>query len=424
LVPPWDNVKIISQTGAVAEGDTLVLNVPPGVRWKAVHHSRPDGFLDEMEEGPLSKWTHTHRFVADSEHGADGSRCIIHDEVDYVPALASFMIDRRMAKTFAWRRERIINDLSRQVGKPMLRVLLAGASGLIGTQLAAFLRTGGNEVVQLVRRAAGDGQIEWNPGQGQLEASALEGFDAVISLSGENVGEGRWTAARKEALLQSRLGPTALLARTIAQLSRPPKVWIAASAVGIYGDRGDEPVDEHSAAGTGFLADLCQRWEDATDTVDTVRVVKTRLGVVLSARGGALRKLSNATRWCVGGPVGNGQQYFPWIAMDDAVYAMHHLLFEETLRGPVNLVAPNAPRQIEFARALGAALSRPAFTPLPAFAVSLLFGEMGRELLLGGQNVVPTALSRAFTFSRPTLPDVLRAELGTGVVPAPQDESC
>ena len=407
LIPPWDSTEIVEQVGAVAEGDRVVLRVPPGLRWVAVHHALADGFSDEMVEGPLGHWRHSHRFVA------QGDSTLIVDEVDYGPAIWSPLVGRGLAKMFAWRRGRIAEDLSRHAGQRPQRFLLAGASGLIGTQLSAFLRTGGHEVVQLVRRSAGVGQVEWDPARGRLDPASIEGFDAVISLSGENVAEGSWTPARKDQLRASRLGPTQLIGRTLALLQRPPKAWVSASAVGIYGSRGDERLDERSAPGAGFLAELCQAWEAAAETVSTVRVVKARIGVVLSARGGALAKMRTPFLAGVGGPIGDGRQYFPWIAMDDAVYALAQLATDERLSGPINLVSPEPARQADFAAALGKALWRPAFFSLPSLAVSTLFGEMGREALLGSQMAVPAALTAHFRFAQPTLSATLAHELGS-----------
>ncbi len=408
LMPPSDGATVLSQTGTVHEGDRIVMQVLPGITWEAVHHPLADGFVDEMARGPLTRWTHRHRFL---ENGPNA--CVIRDEVEFAPAIASWLADGRLGTLFGFRARRLPEDLSRLVGIAPIRVLLAGASGLLGTQLAALLSVGGHSVVRLVRRPAGEGEVQWDPGAGTLDPAAIEGFDAVISLSGENVGEEAWTPARKVELINSRLATTGLLARTLAILERPPKVWLSASAVGIYGDRGDEPLSEESAVGGGFLAELCERWEAAAGTATGVRVVKLRLGVVLTARGGALAKMATAYRFGAGGTVGSGRQFFPWVAGDDALYAMLHCLFDELVFGAVNVVAPRAVRQREFATTLGSTLGRPAMIPLPAFAVSALFGEMGREVLLGGQNAVPGRLQGRFTWAFPELADALSFELGT-----------
>ncbi len=418
LLPPFDGAQVLSQSGTVNEGDRVVMQMLPGVTWEATHHPHPDGFTDQQTRGPLQSWTHHHRFLDD---GAGG--CVIRDEIEFSPDLAGWVADGRLGAMFAFRKRRITEDLTRLAGLAPSRVLLAGASGLLGTQLAALLTVGGHEVVRLVRRKGGEGEIEWDPARGRLDAAAVEGFDAVVSLSGENVGEGGWTDARKRALTDSRLGPTGLLARTFGQLARPPRVWLSASAVGLYGDRGDERLTETARVGGGFLAGLCEQWEAEAVTSPGVRVVKLRLGVVLTARGGALARMLTPFRMGLGGPIGSGQQYFPWISADDALYAMLHAMFDPSVDGPINVVAPAAVRQVEFARALGSALGRPAVAPLPAFAVKALFGEMGQEVLLAGQNVVPGRLQDRFRWAFPTLSDVLTFELGLGAPAEPVERA-
>jgi uncharacterized protein (TIGR01777 family) len=215
--------------------------------------------------------------------------------------------------------------------------------------------------------------------------------------------------------MDSRVQGTEVLCAALTSLAKPPKVLVAVSAVGWYGDRGDEELDEADAPGEGFQAEVCKAWEAASATAEGagIRVVRPRLGVVLSARGGALARMLPAFRAGVGGPVGSGRQWFPWVALDDVVGGIHHVLYDEALHGPVNLMAPNPVRQADFARALGKALGRPAIVPVPAFAVRALFGEMGEELLLGGQRARPVKLeAHGYRFLRPTLEEHLRAELG------------
>lgn len=295
-----------------------------------------------------------------------------------------------------------------------MRVAISGASGLIGRQLGAFLTTGGHEVLRLVRREAGPGEVRWDPARGTVDAAALEGVDAVVHLAGESVAGGRWTAARKKEILESRRAGTDALARALAGLDRKPKVFVSASAVGIYGDTKDREVDEASDPGSGFLADVCKAWEAAADPARAagIRVVHPRIGVVLSAAGGALAELRTPFSFGVGGPVGSGEQWFPWISMDDTIGALHHLLTAQA-EGPVNLVAPAPVRQRELASTLGRVLKRPAVMPLPAFAVRTLFGEMGSEVLLAGQRVKPRRLGElGFSWLRTDLEAALRMELG------------
>ncbi|MFN7147818.1 MAG: TIGR01777 family oxidoreductase, partial [Myxococcota bacterium] len=319
----------------------------------------------------------------------------------------------RSARMFEFRHQRTTEDLERHAGRETLRVAVTGASGLIGTQLCAFLGTGGHRVERLVRREAGQGEIRWDPAAGKLDPAALEGVDAVVHLAGENVGQ-RWTPAHKAAVLQSRVDGTRTIARALAQLDRKPRIFVSASAVGYYGDTGDTLVDESAPNGKGFLAEVCRAWEASADPARAagIKVVHPRIGVVLSGAGGALAEMRTPFSLGVGGPIGGGSQWFPWVAMDDTVGALHHLLYAG-LEGPVNVVAPAPVTQAEFARVLGKVLHRPAFLPLPGFAVKALFGEMGQGVLLAGQRVAPQRLlDSGYRFLRPELEAALRFELG------------
>jgi uncharacterized protein (TIGR01777 family) len=292
---------------------------------------------------------------------------------------------------------------------------ITGASGLIGRALVARLRLDGRRVRHLVRSARPDSpdDIVWDPMRGVLDPRDLEGADAVIHLAGEPIAQ-RWTGSRREAIRESRVRGTELLARAIAALDRRPSVLLSGSAIGIYGDRGDEAVDEDSATGTDFLAGVAREWEGATAAAKEagVRVVLLRSGIVLSPHGGALERLLPPFRLGVGGPIGTGRQYMSWIALDDHLNAMEHALATTGLHGPVNLVSPNPVTNAEFAATLGRVLGRPALVPVPSFALELLYGEMARATILAGQRVLPRALLRAgFTFAHPTLEEALRFEL-------------
>jgi uncharacterized protein (TIGR01777 family) len=292
-------------------------------------------------------------------------------------------------------------------------VAISGATGLIGEALADRLRAHGHTVRRIVRSSPLPGDVLWDPSRGALDASALAGVDAIVHLAGEPVAH-RWTAARKRAIRESRVEGTALLARAVAALAVKPRVFLSGSAVGYYGDRGDQVLDETAGPGTDFLADVGVAWEAATaPAVDAgVRVVLLRTGVVLSPRGGALKKLLPIFKLGGGGPLGGGQQWMSWISLADHVRAMEHALFTESMRGAANLVSPNPVRNAEFARTLGRVLVRPAFLPVPIRALELLYGEMARATLLASQRVIPRALSVAgFEFETPTLEGALRAEL-------------
>ena len=294
-------------------------------------------------------------------------------------------------------------------------IAITGASGLIGRALLARLRLNGKRVRRLVRTPDPNSpdDIVWDPMRGTLDPRQLEGAEAVIHLAGEPIAQ-RWTGARREAIRESRVRGTGLLARAIASLDRKPTAFLSGSAVGYYGDRGDEAVDEKSDAGTDFLAGVAREWEAATDAarVAGVRVVLLRTGIVLSPHGGALERLLPPFRLGVGGPIGTGRQWMSWIALEDHLRATEHALATVGLHGPVNLVAPNPVMNAEFAATLGRVLGRPAIVPVPSFALELLYGEMARTTILAGQRVLPNKLlSSGFHFAHPTLEEALQFEL-------------
>lgn len=295
-----------------------------------------------------------------------------------------------------------------------MKVAVSGASGLIGSALVPSLRDRGHEVLRLVRReATGADEIRWDPATGKLDASRLQGVDALVNLSGENLGK-RWTDSRKRVILDSRVQSTELLARTAAALDPKPSVLVVASAVGFYGNRGDEILTEESAAGAGFLADVVRAWEAAADPARDagIRVVHLRQGIAISKDGGALKPMLLPFKLGVGGRVGSGKQWWSWIAMDDLVVAYAHVL-EGDLAGAVNATAPSPATNEQFTKALGSALHRPTVLPVPAFGARTLFGEMGEAMLLGGQRVLPARLLEAgLEFATPTIDLALARALG------------
>ena len=298
-----------------------------------------------------------------------------------------------------------------------MNVLISGASGLVGSELVAFLTQKGHYIKKLVRKEPKPdaNEIKWDPASSEIEQAALEGLNAVVHLAGENIAGGRWTSERKALIRESRVQGTRLLSETLAKLKAPPKVLVSASAIGFYGDRGDEVLDEESESGSNFLAEVCQEWEEACEAAGKkgIRVVNLRIGVVLSAAGGALAKMLLPFKMGVGGVIGSGSQYMSWIAIDDLVGATHHALVNESLNGPVNVVAPNPATNREFTKTLGLVLKRPTIFPMPAFAARLAFGEMADELLLASTRVVSTKLNSSnFQFQFPELEGALRHVLG------------
>lgn len=291
----------------------------------------------------------------------------------------------------------------------MLRVLVSGSSGLIGSALITSLKGTGARISRLARVSTVPGtsdeeRIAWNPAQ-PISPDAVSGFDAVIHLAGESI-VGRWTAGKKVRLRESRIPSTANLARALAQARSRPPVFLSASAIGYYGDRGDEILTEDSSAGTGFTADLAREWEQASlPAIEAgIRTVQMRMGVVMATTGGALPRMLPAFKLGVGGRLGHGHQWMSWIDLKDVIGAIQHILRSDLLHGPVNFVAPKPVTNEEFSKTLGSVLSRPAILPVPPFAARLAFGEMADELLLSSQRVEPARLiSSGYPFRFPTL---------------------
>lgn len=284
-----------------------------------------------------------------------------------------------------------------------MRVVVAGSSGLIGTSLVAALRGAEHEVLRLVRRRpAAPDERGWDPPAGRIDPGTLDGVDAVVNLCGAGVADKRWNDARKQVLLDSRTVPTEVLAGAVAEHGVP--VLVNAGAVGYYGDTGDELVDETTPSGTGFLADLCRRWEAATAPAEgAARVVKLRTGLVISPSGGLFGRIRPLFSLFLGGRLGDGRQYMPWISLDDAISAIRFVV-EHDVRGPVNVTAPSPVTNAEFTRTLGHALHRPTPWVVPPFALKLVLGELAQEGILAGQRAVPRVLERhGFRFLHPAL---------------------
>src|SRR5690348_2812872 len=284
-----------------------------------------------------------------------------------------------------------------------MRILVTGSSGLIGSALIPTLTSQGHQIVRLVRRPAapGEGVAVWDPGAGKLDHSALNGTDAVIHLAGESIHALRWTQRRKKRIRSSRVRGTQLLSEALAQLAAPPRVLVSASGVNFYGSSSDEVLTEESPAGSDFLSAVCREWEAATEPARQrgIRVENLRIGMVLSANGGALPAMLPAFKAGMGGKLGSGQQFVSWIAIDDLTRAVSHVLATESLSGPVNAVSPNPVPNLEMTRSLGNVLNRPTLLPLPASGVRAIFGEMGDALLLASLRVAPRRLlDSGFTF--------------------------
>ncbi len=296
-----------------------------------------------------------------------------------------------------------------------MNVLISGATGLIGSALTAELKDGGHRVIPLSRSRTSGDAIRWDPASGALDASRLEGIDAAVHLAGESIAEGRWTPEKKRRIMESRREGTRLLAETLAGLSGPPGVMVSASAVGYYGDRGNELLREESEPGSDFLAEVCKAWEAAADPARGagIRVVHPRMGIVLSTKGGALGRTLPIFKLGVGGRIGSGRQWWSWVTLDDVVGIIIHALEDGSVEGPVNVGSPNPLTNAEYTKVLGKVLNRPAVFPLPAPVARLALGEVADALLLASQRMEPAKLKETgYEFRHPELEGALRHLLG------------
>ena len=293
-----------------------------------------------------------------------------------------------------------------------MKILISGSHGLVGTALIESLKADGHDIFRLVRHYPhSPSEIEWSPDRYSIALSLIEGFDAVVHLAGESIAEGRWSDEKKKRIRESRVKGTRLLGDALANLTQQPKVMISASAIGYYGNRGDETLTEASSPGDDFLSEVCVEWEKATDLAKEkgIRTVNARFGIILDKDGGALKKMLPPFKMGIGGRIGDGKQWMSWIALDDVVGGIKFSLTNDSLQGPVNFVAPNPVRNAEFTKTLGRALSRPTIFPIPAFGVKLAFGEMADALLLASQRVEPGKLGEVgYQFKYSRLDDALR----------------
>lgn len=411
LAPPWGPPSLVKESDSLKDGKA-VLAFPGGLTWVAQHQPGrfrpPNQFVDRLESWPLRTvmtWTHHHGF---SEVDADSTR--VTDTVD-TPVPAALL--RSM---FRYRHRQLADDLTTHarlghIADGPLTVAVSGSSGLIGSALRAFLTTGGHRVIALVRRDPdGPDERRWDPDDPAPDL--FSGVDAVVHLAGESIA-GRFTDRHKAALRDSRIAPTAALAR-VAAASTPPPSFICASAIGFYGyDRGDEILDESSSRGDGFLADLVVGWEEAA-TAAGGRVVNVRTGIVQAAAGGTLRLMRPLFTLGLGGRLGDGEQWMSWIGIDDLIDIYYRAIVDKRVLGPINAVAPNAVRNRDYTTALAQTVRRPAFVPVPSIGPQFLLGSQGaRELASANQHVVPAGLTDLdHHFRMPELGQALRHQLG------------
>lgn len=431
LTPPWEPVEVESRTGGLADGAraTLKLKIGPiGLRWLAEHcgYDPPNKFEDRQISGPFAAWHHKHLFAA-----RDESTSVLTDSIEYrVPLgpigqfFGGWLVRSKLDRMFAYRQQITHDDLAfhgklasstKKPTVPKRRIAVTGASGLVGSTLVPILTTGGHEVIRLTRSQSSASNVRtWDPSAATLDPTLFEDCHAVIHLAGESV-MGRWTDDKKQRIRDSRIGPTTALAKTLAQIPDGPTTLVVASAVGIYGNRGDESLDEESSLGSGFLADVAREWEAATEVAREagIRVVHVRLGIVISREGGALANMLLPFQVGAGGVVGSGEQYWSWIAIDDAASIFAWAALDESVEGAVNATAPRPTTNREFTKTLAGVLHRPSLIPIPKFGVKLVFGEMGEAILLDSTRAVPKRTQElGYRFRFDDLEEALRHELG------------
>jgi uncharacterized protein (TIGR01777 family) len=425
LTPPWEDVEVLEKTGGIEDGSRVLIRTkigPVPMTWLIEHRDYREGkqFCDIQIKGPFKHWEHTHTFVTDGPNS-----CFMEDNVKFLLPMGTLgelfgsdLIIRKLETLFEYRHGTLMNDINMHKKyrvKPM-KVLITGSTGLIGSSMIPFLSTGGHSITCLKRGKSkiGENDLYWNPEKGEIDTSKLEGFDAVVHLSGENVA-GRWTDEKKAEIEESRIKSTRLLSNSLSKLRKKPAVLVCASAIGFYGNRDDEILTEDSQAGKGFLAEVSKKWEAATSVARKagIRVVNLRLGVVLSPRGGGLEKMLFPFRIGLGGKVGSGRQWMSWISIHDVIGATYHAISDDSLEGPVNAVSPNPVTNLEFTRTLGNVLNRPTFFSIPSLLLKALFGEMADETLLSSTRVMPAKLLWAgYEFQFPDLDASLRNLLG------------
>ena len=425
LCPPWERVEVTRHVGGIRDGARVSLRTKVGpiwAKWEIVHRDYIAGrqFRDVLMSGPFARWEHLHR-IDPVGPGA----CELTDEIHYRLPLGllgrlggAAFTRRQLERMFTYRHAVTKADLELSSSGPRKCILVSGASGLVGRSLEAFLLTQGYTVRSLVRREPQKpNEFNWDPVRGKMDPAALAGVDAVVHLGGANVAGGRWTAARKAEILSSRVDGARTLATGIAALtaSERPEVFVSAAAVGFYGERADERLDEHAALGAGFLAGVCASWEHELAAIEQlgVRTVALRTGVVLSPAGGALAKMLPAFLMGVGGRLGAGRQWMSWVTPDDLCAMYERAITDKTWRGAYNAVAPEPVTNAAFTSVLAQVLRRPAVLPVPSVVLRAVFGEMADETLLASTRAVPARLQEAgFIWRQPELQRALRHVLG------------
>ena len=408
------------ETGSRVRVKLSIFGLPFTMEAEHIALEPPGMFRDRFVKSPFSRWTHTHLF---SSLGKDDS--ILEDRVEYTlfPYLPRFfhrLADREIRRMFEYRHLITAGDMDRhRAASASMTILVSGAGGVIGSALVDFLTTGGHRVIRLVRRLpVGGNELFWDPAKRELDLKDAGYIDAVINLNGNRIFGKRWTGRQKEKIINSRVDSTRTLALALAALSSPPKVFISASATGFYGEGGDRVLNENGPRGDLFISRVCSQWEKAAEPARDagIRTVFARIGVALTPRGGALASLLPCFRLGLGGKIASGNQYMSWISMDDIIYGLYHMINTPLLEGPVNLVSPNPVTNKSFTGSLSRVVGRRAGVTVPEPAINLLWGAMGKEVLLTSTRVVPEKLlNSGFRFSYPDLDEALGFTLGRPV---------
>ena len=430
LVPPWSILTVTSHEGDIRDGAISTLKVslwPISFKWTAAHfgYLQDRQFQDKMVKGPFQSWIHTHSFIPD-----EIGHCIMEDKISYSPPfgklgpiLLNDTIQNNLNQLFHYRHRILSNDINlwkearRRKGQ---KILITGSHGLIGSSLIPLLTAAGEHKITRLSRLpsyrnnTNSHSIVWDPSDEKVNVKELEGFDVVVHLAGENIF-GRWTDSKKQRILESRIKTTRLLCDSLIKLSNPPSTIICASATGFYGNQGNEVLTEESKPGIGFLSDVCQKWEESTETARDagIRVVNMRFGVVLTPKGGMLQKLLALSRFGIGLKLGDENQYISWVSIEDVIGSIFYSIINSSIRGPINVVSPNPVTNLEFSKTLARIVKSKIMLPISQKLARMMLGELADAMIRSSALVVPNKLSSAgYRFVNPDLEDAFRLLLG------------
>lgn len=427
MVPPWDPLQVISTDASILPGSQSLLKMnmgPISFKWLAEHQNYINNiqFQDRQLKGPLAYWCHTHQFEAVNDQQSQ-----LTDKIEYrLPGfglgelIMGNHIKDKLGRVFRYRHRVLQRDLNlhQQFSslKP-LKILISGGGGILGSALIPFLTTGGHQVIRLVRNRnqITKNQVYWNPDSGEIDKKNIGDIDVVIHFAGENIGEGRWTQNKKRRIIDSRLNSTKLLVNFMGELPDKPRVFLSASAIGYYGNRGEQVLSESAQPGNDFISEVCQLWEAESLKAENrgIRTCLLRIGVVLTPLGGALSRLHGIFKLGLGAKLGLGNQYLSWIGMDDVLSSIYFLIFNQNINGPVNLVSPHPVTNQEFTDTLADILNTTANKTLPEWIIKKTFGQLGDEIVLSSTNVSPDVLNtHQYKFIHHHLKDYLKEQLG------------